>query len=263
MAQTAHFGSRQVPLDAKQDLVNNVFHSVARRYDLMNDLMSFGLHRAWQNALITAVDPPKSLPFALLDVAGGTGDIAFGWRKRGGGPAVLCDINASMLSVGRDRGIDHGQVRGLTWVNGDAEKLPFAPAQFDVYTIAFGLRNVTDIDAALREAARVLKPGGRFFCLEFSKVVVPPLARAYDAWSRFVIPALGSVVARDPLTVAPGLDPGRQQVAQVACRDLHRSVDEEGNGQRRDERGIYAARETNDCTRDTHTCDFHANEFCD
>jgi demethylmenaquinone methyltransferase/2-methoxy-6-polyprenyl-1,4-benzoquinol methylase len=189
------FGDRPVDPKEKAGLVRGVFDRVSQRYDLMNDLMSGGVHRWWKHEFLTQIAPRPN--DTLLDVAGGTGDIAFGWRKRGGGPAVLCDINASMLSVGRDRGIDHGQVRGLTWVNGDAEKLPFAPAQFDVYTIAFGLRNVTDIDAALREAARVLKPGGRFFCLEFSKVVVPPLARAYDAWSRFVIPALGSVVARD------------------------------------------------------------------
>jgi demethylmenaquinone methyltransferase/2-methoxy-6-polyprenyl-1,4-benzoquinol methylase len=189
------FGDKPVDPSEKAGLVRGVFDRVARRYDLMNDLMSGGVHRLWKHEFLTQVAPRADEE--LLDVGGGTGDIAFGWRKRGGGPAVLCDINASMLSVGRDRGLEHGMVRGLTWVNGDAEKLPFPAARFDVYTIAFCLRNVTDIDAALREAARVLKPGGRFFCLEFSKVVVPPLARAYDAWSRLVIPALGQVVAKD------------------------------------------------------------------
>jgi demethylmenaquinone methyltransferase / 2-methoxy-6-polyprenyl-1,4-benzoquinol methylase len=189
------FGDRPVDPKDKAGLVRGVFDRVARRYDLMNDLMSGGVHRWWKHEFLREIGPRAE--DTLLDVGGGTGDIAFGWRRHGGGPAVLCDINASMLAVGRDRGIEHGQVRGLTWVNGDAERLPFPDARFDVYTIAFCLRNVTDIDAALREAARVLKPGGRFFCLEFSKVVVPPLARAYDAWSRFVIPNIGAVVAQD------------------------------------------------------------------
>lgn len=193
--EASWFGDRPVDPREKAGLVRAVFDRVASRYDLMNDLMSAGVHRWWKSEFLSEIRPRPE--HRLVDVAGGTGDIGFGWRQRGGGPVTLCDINASMLSVGRDRGIDRGRVRELDWVCGNAEALPFAEASFDVYTIAFGLRNVTDIDAALREARRVLKPGGRFFCLEFSKVVVPPLARAYDTYSRLVIPQLGAIVARD------------------------------------------------------------------
>jgi demethylmenaquinone methyltransferase/2-methoxy-6-polyprenyl-1,4-benzoquinol methylase len=195
-----HFGSQQVPLADKQLLVDGVFRSVAQRYDLMNDLMSGGLHRAWKAAMITTLNPPKSAnPFALLDVAGGTGDIAFRIAERlGEGAAVtICDINPAMLEVGRDRAVDRGLLQGLTWTTGDAEDLPFPDRTFDGYTIAFGLRNVTHIDKALAEAWRVLKPGGRFYCLEFSKVTSAPVARAYDAYSERALPFFGRLVARD------------------------------------------------------------------
>lgn len=189
------FGNQAVDPAEKTRLVRGVFDRVASRYDLMNDLMSGGIHRLWKAGFIGDLAPrPHEI---LLDAAAGTGDIAAGWRAAGGGPAVLCDINGAMLGEGRDRAIDRGALAGLSWAVGNAERLPFPDRSFDVYTIAFGLRNVTDIDAALAEARRVLKPGGRFFCLEFSRVALAPLRRIYDLYSDMVIPALGAVVARD------------------------------------------------------------------
>jgi demethylmenaquinone methyltransferase/2-methoxy-6-polyprenyl-1,4-benzoquinol methylase len=199
MTETAHFGSRQVPLDDKQALVDDVFHSVARRYDLMNDLMSLGLHRAWKDALATAVNPPKNLPFALLDIAGGTGDVAFRVLDRGGEQtrAMVCDINADMLDVGRERAGVCARGDAVTFTEANAETLPFADNSFDAATIAFGIRNVPRIEPALAEAYRVLKIGGRFLCLEFSVVDVPGLDRLYDFYSFNVIPRLGRMVAGD------------------------------------------------------------------
>jgi demethylmenaquinone methyltransferase/2-methoxy-6-polyprenyl-1,4-benzoquinol methylase len=198
--ETTHFGFRDVPLDHKQRLVNDVFHSVARRYDLMNDLMSGGLHRAWKNIMVGTLNPPKSdRPFALLDVAGGTGDIAF--RAAGasgaGFHATVCDINGEMLAVGRDRAEKRHLADRVTFVEGNAEQLAFPDRSFDGYTIAFGIRNVPRIDLALKEAYRVLKPGGRFLCLEFSTVEVPGLDKLYDLFSFKVIPQLGRAVTGD------------------------------------------------------------------
>jgi demethylmenaquinone methyltransferase/2-methoxy-6-polyprenyl-1,4-benzoquinol methylase len=195
-----HFGFKTVDLDAKQGLVDDVFRSVARRYDLMNDLMSGGLHRAWKDALVTAVNPPRGdRPFGLVDVAGGTGDIAFRVVAAGGpGTRVtVCDINPEMLAVGRERAIERGLDDAVAFVDGNAEALPFPDRSFDACTIAFGIRNVPRIDAALAEAYRVLKPGGRFLCLEFSTVDVPGLDTLYDLYSFNVIPALGRSVAGD------------------------------------------------------------------
>ncbi len=200
MSKTAHFGFREVPLDHKQALVDEVFSSVANRYDLMNDLMSGGLHRAWKRALVTAVNPPKSdQPFALLDVAGGTGDIAFQVIAAGGPGlhATVCDINPNMLAVGRARAEERGHAQDVTFVEGNAEALPFPDRSFDAYTIAFGIRNVPRIEAALAEAHRVLKHGGHFLCLEFSRVDVPGFDKLYDLYSFNVIPALGRAVAGD------------------------------------------------------------------
>ena len=199
MAESAHFGSRQVPLADKQALVDDVFHSVAQRYDLMNDLMSFGLHRAWKDALVTAVNPPKSRPFALLDIAGGTGDVALRVIEAGGKDtrATVCDINPDMLAVGRERAAARSHADAVTFTEANAEALPFKDRSFDAATIAFGIRNVPRIDRALAEAFRVLKIGGRFLCLEFSAVNVPGLDTLYDAYSFNVIPALGRVVAGD------------------------------------------------------------------
>jgi demethylmenaquinone methyltransferase / 2-methoxy-6-polyprenyl-1,4-benzoquinol methylase len=199
VADSAHFGSRKVPLARKQALVDDVFHSVAQRYDLMNDLMSFGLHRAWKNALVTAVNPPKGWPFALLDIAGGTGDVALRAIAAGGERlhATVCDINADMLAVGRERAAARGLGAAVTFIEANAEALPFADRSFDAAAIAFGIRNVPRIDRALAEAFRALKTGGHFLCLEFSAVDVPGLASVYDFYSFSVIPALGRAVAGD------------------------------------------------------------------
>ncbi len=204
-----HFGFREVPEADKAPLVQRVFDSVAGRYDLMNDLMSGGIHRLWKAELIAAIAPRAGE--LLLDVAGGTGDIATRYLDALGGKgpgekapgeknvgrAIICDINGEMLNVGRDRAIDSGHLDGLAWVVGDAERLPVASHSVDVYTIAFGLRNVTRIDAALAEARRVLRPGGRFFCLEFSRVVLPLLDKLYDLYSFQVLPRLGEWVTGD------------------------------------------------------------------
>src|SRR6202045_778092 len=171
----ADFGARQVPLGDKQALVDDVFRSVARRYDLMNDLMSFGLHRAWKDALVTAVNPSKNRPFALLDIAGGTGDVAMRVVAAGGAQtrATVCDINPDMLAVGRERAEAPHLGDAIAFTEGNAEALPFSDRSFDAVTIAFGIRNVPRIDAALAEACRVLKIGGRFLCLEFSARDLP------------------------------------------------------------------------------------------
>ena len=199
MTATAHFGSRQVPLEDKQALVDDVFHSVARRYDLMNDLMSFGLHRAWKDALVTAVNPPRHRPFALLDLAGGTGDVALRVVESGGTEtrATVSDINPDMLEIGRERAAASAHGDAITFTEANAEALPFADKTFDAATIAFGIRNVPRIEQALAEAYRVLKIGGKFLCLEFSAVDVPGLDRLYDLYSFNVIPALGRLVAGD------------------------------------------------------------------
>src|ERR1700761_7225632 len=198
--QTTHFGFRDVPLDDKQTLVNEVFHSVARRYDLMNDLMSGGLHRVWKDLMINALNPPRNdASFALLDVAGGTGDIAFRAAKAAGPGfrATVCDINADMLEVGRERAAARHLDDRVSFVEGNAEKLAFPARAFDAYTIAFGIRNVPQIDLALGEAFRVLKPGSRWLCLEFSTVDVPGLDRLYDLFSFKVIPPLGRAITGD------------------------------------------------------------------
>ncbi|HTZ78787.1 MAG TPA: bifunctional demethylmenaquinone methyltransferase/2-methoxy-6-polyprenyl-1,4-benzoquinol methylase UbiE [Stellaceae bacterium] len=193
----ADFGFQQVPLGEKRHLVRRVFEAVAPRYDLMNDLMSGGVHRLWKAEAIRWLNPRPGQ--TLLDVAGGTGDIAERFLNAAGtgASAFLCDINRAMLETGRDRAIDRGRVADIYWICGDAEALPIKSASVDAVTIAFGLRNVTRIDAALREMRRVLKPGGRFLCLEFSHVSEPMLARFYDLYSFNVLPRLGQMVAGD------------------------------------------------------------------
>lgn len=195
--ESTWFGYKHVDPSEKTNLVLGVFDSVATRYDIMNDVMSAGIHRIWKDSLIKKIAPQ---PFhKILDVAGGTGDIAFRMYDKTDGKAhiTVCDINHSMLSVGQDRAIDRGITSHMEWVTGNAETLPFPDNSFDVYTIAFGLRNVTHIDDALREAARVLKPGGRFFCLEFSHVDNPIVKKIYDAYSDHLIPRFGQIIADD------------------------------------------------------------------
>jgi demethylmenaquinone methyltransferase/2-methoxy-6-polyprenyl-1,4-benzoquinol methylase len=189
------FGFREVPKAAKKPLVRAVFDSVAPRYDLMNDLMSLGIHRAWKRFFSTALDPRPQQ--TLLDLAGGTGDVSFAWLAGGGGPVILSDINVSMLSVARDRAIARGFAAGLSLLAADAECLPLPDRAVDTVSIAFGLRNCTDKAAVLAEARRVLKPGGRFLCLEFSRLRVAALQPLYDAWSFRVLPRLGQAVAGD------------------------------------------------------------------
>ncbi len=185
------FGFRTVPAAEKKPMVRAVFDSVAPRYDLMNDLMSLGVHRLWKREFIAGLAPRADR--SLLDLAGGTGDIAFGWRARGGGPTWLTDINPSMLAEARKRpGAD-----GVTVLVVDAEAIPLPDRSADRVSIAFGLRNCTDKPAVLAEARRVLKPGGQFHCLEFSRVQVAALAPVYDAWSFGVLPRLGRAVAGD------------------------------------------------------------------
>ncbi|XP_029366810.1 2-methoxy-6-polyprenyl-1,4-benzoquinol methylase, mitochondrial [Echeneis naucrates] len=226
-----HFGFETVPEAEKAKRVYKVFENVAQKYDLMNDAMSLGVHRLWKDQLLHVMHPQPGA--RLLDVAGGTGDIAFRFleyvrsqqerQKRRAArstqtpswqdisndyskedlerpresTAVVCDINKEMLKVGKQKADSIGVSAGLSWVVGDAEELPFDDDQFDIYTIAFGIRNVTHIDQALQEALRVLKPGGRFMCLEFSKVTNPVLARLYDIYSFQMIPVLGEVIAGD------------------------------------------------------------------
>ena len=195
-----HFGEKTVPLADKQGLVDDVFHSVARRYDLMNDLMSGGLHRAWKDALVTAVNPPKSdKEFALLDLAGGTGDVAFRVVEAGsaGVRVTVCDINVDMLAVGRERARERGHDLAVTFEQGNAEELPYPDRRFDCVTIAFGIRNVPRIERALVEAYRVLRIGGRFLCLEFSAVTVPGIDKLYELYSFQVIPRVGEAVTGD------------------------------------------------------------------
>ena len=193
------YGFREVGPGEKQPLVDEVFHRVAGRYDLMNDLMSGGLHRLWKDAFVAWLNPPKRAGWSVLDVAGGTGDIAFRIVEASGGTAqaTILDINGSMLKVGEDRAEKRGLGGSVSFVEANAEALPFEDASFDAYTIAFGIRNVPDIPKALGEAFRVLKPGGRFMCLEFSEIAMPFLDKIYERWSFDAIPRIGQAVTGD------------------------------------------------------------------
>jgi demethylmenaquinone methyltransferase/2-methoxy-6-polyprenyl-1,4-benzoquinol methylase len=193
MSEEVNFGEERVSPNEKTRRVGEVFSSVARRYDVMNDLMSAGLHRRWKDRFVARVKPRPGE--SILDMAGGTGDIAFRMAGRGAGVTVS-DINADMLEVGRERAAERG-IEGLTWKVENAESLSFPDRSFDAYTIAFGIRNVTDIPAALREAHRVLKRGGRFYCLEFSTSEWPGFANLYEAYSSAFIPRIGKIVADD------------------------------------------------------------------
>lgn len=195
------FGYQDVLPEDKASMVGDLFARVADRYDLMNDLMSGGIHRLWKASLVDILTPRPGI--RMVDVAGGTGDIAFRvldrLKGRGGAPSAVTvsDINPAMLAVGRDRAIDQNRLSGIDWVSADAERLPLKSASMDAYTIAFGIRNVTHIDRALSEACRVLKPGGRFLCLEFSALKWHQLQPLYDAYSFKIVPWLGEQVADD------------------------------------------------------------------
>ena len=192
-SQTVSYGFAEVAPEEKTRRVTSVFERVAKRYDLMNDLMSGGLHRGWKDMFVRMVRPRAGE--RILDMAGGTGDIAFRLAAKGANVTVA-DINPAMLDVGQERAAKRG-ITGLAWQEENAESLTFGTELFDAYTIAFGIRNVTDIPAALREARRVLKFGGRFFCLEFSTMEWPGVAAAYDAYSHRVVPQIGKYVAKD------------------------------------------------------------------
>jgi demethylmenaquinone methyltransferase/2-methoxy-6-polyprenyl-1,4-benzoquinol methylase len=193
MTDKVNFGDQLVSPDEKTRRVGHVFSSVARRYDLLNDLMSGGLHRRWKDRFVARVKPRAGEH--ILDMAGGTGDVAFRMAQRGA-HVTVADINPDMLAVGMERAEQRG-LKGLAWKQENAEGLTFEDSSFDAYTIAFGIRNVTDIPAALKEAHRVLKRGGRFFCLEFSTSDWPGFADIYDRYSSKLIPRIGKVVARD------------------------------------------------------------------
>ena len=190
------FGYESVSADEKTARVRDVFSSVASKYDIMNDFMSGGVHRLWKRAFVRRINPQAK--HRILDVAGGTGDISFlMYQASNSQHMTISDINRDMLEVGQARAIDRGMMNVFNWTEANAEQLPFDDNSFDIYTIAFGLRNVTHIDQALSEAYRVLAPGGRFFCLEFSRPAYEPLRKLYDLYSFKAIPAIGGLVAKD------------------------------------------------------------------
>ncbi len=195
MSKSTHFGYKTVAEEEKATLVRGVFDSVASRYDIMNDLMSAGLHRLWKNEMVTMLNPQDGMN--ILDVAGGTGDIAFRIKEKADCHVTICDINWQMLHEGKNRSIDRNLLEGITWACGNAEALPLPDNSQDAYTIAFGIRNVTHIDIALAEAYRVLKIGGRFLCLEFSHLQNNLLQKIYDAYSFTAIPRIGKIVTGD------------------------------------------------------------------
>ncbi len=189
-----NFGYKKISSSDKESLVHSVFSKVASHYDIMNDIMSLGMHRIWKNQFIKTLNPQDNT--TLIDVAGGTGDIAFRFlEKTQNSTVTVCDINSQMLSEGKKRSIDKNILTNISWLCGNAEKLPCSSNSFDYYTIAFGIRNVTNIDNALLEAFRVLKPGGRFLCLEFSHVTEPVMSKLYDLYSFNIIPHIGKFVA--------------------------------------------------------------------
>jgi demethylmenaquinone methyltransferase/2-methoxy-6-polyprenyl-1,4-benzoquinol methylase len=217
---TTHFGFKDVARDAKAGMVDEVFHSVATRYDLMNDLMSAGIHRIWKRFTLELSGVRKG--HSVLDIAGGTGDLAARLTELVGpqGRVVLADINDSMLKVGRDKLLDAGRVGNVEFVQADAQNLPFPDNTFDCVTIAFGLRNVTDIDLALRSMLRVLKPGGRLLVLEFSKPHNPWLSKAYDTYSFRVLPVMGRLVANDSGSYQYLAESIRKHPDQDTLRDM-------------------------------------------
>jgi len=219
----ADFGFADVPADEKTGLVGGIFSRVARRYDLMNDLMSGGLHRLWKDTLVDQLRPRGDMD--VVDVAGGTGDIAFRLRRRAPGARItVSDINPDMVSVGRDRALNRGVTRGIEWVTADAESLPFPDRAADAVTIAFGLRNVTNRERALGEMRRILRPGGHFLCLEFSRVAVPLLGQLYERYSFNVVPWIGQIVTQDRDAYRYLVESIRRFPAQDALANLMRGA---------------------------------------
>lgn len=226
------FGDQPVDPSAKTDRVHDVFERVAKRYDLMNDLMSGGVHRLWKHRFVNQVRPGAGQ--TLLDVAGGTGDIAIALARHAPGSTVItCDLTEAMVRVGRDRSIDQGLASQVNPLVGNAESIPLPDRSVDTYTIAFGLRNVTRIDTALREARRVLKPGGQFHCLEFSRVTDRTLERLYKAYSFQVIPRIGAVVAKD------------RESYQYLVESIQRHPDQESLASRMTDAGFARVRYVN------------------
>ena len=224
MKETTHFGFKEVPVEEKTYRVREVFNSVARRYDLMNDLMSAGLHRLWKRVAIETIAIRPGMQ--ILDLASGTGDLARAMLRRAGGDGhvVLGDINDQMLRVGRDRCIDNGELKGLSWCQCDAETLPYPSESFDRVTIGFGLRNVTNKDAALSEMFRILKPGGKALVLEFSKPVSASLSQIYDVYSFSVLPTMGQLVAQDKESYQYLAESIRKHPDQDTLADMMRSA---------------------------------------
>lgn len=225
MKKTTHFGFKEVPIEEKTYRVREVFNNVATRYDLMNDLMSAGLHRMWKRVAIETIAIRPGMQ--ILDLASGTGDLARGMSRRAGseGHVVMTDINERMLHVGRNKCIDNGELKGLSWCQCDAETLPYPDEAFDRVVIGFGLRNVTDKATALREMHRILKPGGKVLILEFSKPVSAPLSQLYDIYSFSVLPALGHFVAQDKESYQYLAESIRKHPDQVALAEMMREAD--------------------------------------
>jgi demethylmenaquinone methyltransferase/2-methoxy-6-polyprenyl-1,4-benzoquinol methylase len=220
--KNTHFGFRTVSEEEKPSLVHGVFSRVAKRYDLMNDAMSLGVHRWWKHAFVAEIDIRPDQRF--LDVAGGTGDIAFRLLKKGASHVTVCDINQDMLTEGQARADNANILKGIEFLCADAENLPMADNSYNVYTIAFGIRNVTHIEKVLSEAYRVLVPGGRFLCLEFSHVRNPVLARAYDAYSFNLIPKIGQLIAGDRAPYQYLVESIRKFPAQQKFADMIRAA---------------------------------------
>ena len=222
MSNTTHFGFKNVAEDKKSSLVRGVFDSVAGRYDVMNDLMSGGLHRLWKNEMVSWLNPQAGAH--IVDVAGGTGDITFRILKRASCQVTVIDINQQMLEEGRNHAIDRNLLKGIEWICANAESLPVPDGSYDAYTIAFGIRNVTHIDKALAEAYRVLKPGGRFLCMEFSQVNGEWLRKLYDAYSFNVIPQIGQWVTGDKNAYQYLVESIRRFPAQEPFADMIRAA---------------------------------------
>jgi demethylmenaquinone methyltransferase/2-methoxy-6-polyprenyl-1,4-benzoquinol methylase len=225
MKKTTHFGFKEVPVEEKTYRVREVFNNVSMRYDLMNDLMSAGLHRMWKRVAIETIAIRPGMQ--ILDLASGTGDLARGMSRRAGseGHVVMTDINEQMLHVGRNKCIDNGELKGLSWCQCDAETLPYPNEAFDRVVIGFGLRNFTDKAAALREMHRILKPGGKALVLEFSKPVSAPLSQLYDIYSFSVLPALGHFVAQDKESYQYLAESIRKHPDQSALAEMMREAD--------------------------------------